>query len=211
MNSVQNFKKISYLLFWQFQQRWTSEQVWAIRRRSRPSTFTNKTSIHFSVRTSAPVQNLRKRVRISESISLMNRFRWWNVDVASSHIYSGNLGRHITRLGVSIKAFYSDCIFANGKCILFKTGLQQSIKNIAACTNSLWVISLNMRSMFACLVTRLSSCWVKISLRSDWSTELTFFIAAWSVSALVLGIYCINASNKSSLLDPNIQYCIKTG
>lgn len=69
MNSVLNCKKFSYC----FGNSNNDEHVWATGRRARPSTFTNETSIHFSVRRSAPVQNLKKRDRRSESISLINK------------------------------------------------------------------------------------------------------------------------------------------
>lgn len=68
MNSVRNFKKFSYC----FGNSNNDEQVWAIGRRARPSTFTNETSIHFSVRRSAPVQNKKKNVSGDQNPSLLS-------------------------------------------------------------------------------------------------------------------------------------------
>lgn len=127
-NSVLNCKKFSYCL----DSSNNDEHVWATGRRARPSTLTNDISIHFSVSKSAPVQNLKKRVKRSESISPMNRFRCWDVAVESRHIFLWNLRRLITRLVVGIKSLYNFCSFSSGICIWFKIGFQQSITNIAA-------------------------------------------------------------------------------
>lgn len=116
------------ILIWQFQQQWTSVGY-------RTTTFTNENSIHFSVRRLASVQNLRKRVRIPESISRMNCFRWWYADVKYLHIFLRYFREFITRLGFGIKSLYSD--FA--------------CQTLQPVLTPRWPNFFRMRSMFACL------------------------------------------------------------